>query len=277
MARAYIVLTRNDLEDVGLQILDLKPNASQHVPASAGPVQTHYKGYMGQGRDTALDDNGIPATADGDQYGLAPYLMLNINNNGNRLTDTIANDAADAIYDAASSGSSLTSADILTILIAEGANALVAIGTATVAQILRIMSGEVWKLPDLTAVAGGGNLFVNNASLGYFVTRPNVLKTFSHPGGRKFSERIGAGTATQDSTDDDAFRDLRVVYDSGDLHLSALSGSLFQLAQSDYEWENAAFSYGGAGDALTVGGSRIGTNHQARGVTVYDASGNVIV
>lgn len=74
----------------------------------------------------------------------------------------------------------------------------------------------------------------------------------------------------------DGYRNHRLFVDTGELHLSKLSGHLSHLASATYAWLNPAFTYGAAGTALTVAGANILTAGVGRAVTVYDASGNVI-
>lgn len=269
MARAFIVLARNDLHGNLLQILDLKPNASQRNSVYDPVPQTHYKSYVAQNDTVALNGGNM----DGDTYGLAAYLMDHVDDGGGALSAAEANNAADDILERVDAGLSLTSAAIGTILEAVGA----AVGTrldsngstGTIQEMLRVLSGEVFLVPDGTAAGGDG---------GYFVERPTVLIEQEGGVGRRSTKPIPrTTTATLGANEDLTFRDVRVVLETDALRLSAISGALYRLASDDYIFINPSFTYGAAGTALTMGGSHIDSDGEGRAVTVYDASGNVIV
>lgn len=308
MARAFIVLNRNDLGDSLLQVLDLKPNSSQFLPSQDGQnsgqtgYQTHGPGEPAVNTTVATQagaGGGASIDVDGDSYGLAAYLLDHVEDQVTTaaITAAVANATRDAIFDLISAGSALTAAAIANALVANGvANAGVGTtltagnSTGVLEEVLRILAGEVWKLPDnsqVTTVAGAFDV----TERGFFVTRPNVETPDSVDGtygpvrGRKFSSPLPyirpgetrAGSApVQSGTQDTLFRDVRTIVDTGDLHLSAQSGVLADLKLATYTFENPAFTYGVAGTALTLDGTNIGTNFQARAVVVYDASGNVI-
>jgi hypothetical protein len=80
-------------------------------------------------------------------------------------------------------------------------------------------------------------------------------------------------TGTQDAN----FQQVRPIEETGDLHLSALSGSLSELNQATFNWLNPAFTYGGgATPAQTLAAANIPATGIARAVTIYDATGTVI-
>lgn len=263
MARAYIVLARNDLHGSALQILDLKPNVSQRNAVLEPAGQTHYKTFLGQ-NDTVVLDGG---DADGDLYGLAAYLLDHVDDDGDPLSEGIANDAAAAILERVAAGLSLTSDDVGTILEDAGANNGTLLddngSTGSIEEMLRVLSGESFVVPSGTTAGSNG---------GDFESRSDV--TVSAPGGagRKFSSPIAlrpVNTAT--------FRDTPVVVDSEHLHHSALNGALSKLASSSFVFVNPAFSYGSSGTALSLPSTHIGSTGAARAVTVYSADGTVIV
>lgn len=308
MARAFIVLNRNDLGDSLLQVLDLKPHSSQFSPAYDGQnsgqsgYQTHMAGDAAVNTTVATQagaGGGASLDVNGDSYGLAAYLLDNVEDQvaNAAITAAVANATRDAIFDLVSAGSAITAAAVANALVANGvsnagAGTTLTAGNSTgvLEEVLRILAGEVWKLPDNSQVTTAAGAF-DATVRGFFVTRPNVETPDSVDGtygavrGRKFSSPLPfirpgetrAGSApVQAGTQDTLFRDVRTIVDTGDLHLSAQSGVLADLKLATYTFENPSFTYGTAGTALTLGGGHIGANFQARAVVVYDADGNVI-
>jgi len=309
MARAFIVLARNDLEDNLLQVLDLKPNSSQFLPSQDGQNsgQTGYQTFYS--RDAAVNSTvatqagaggGASIDSDGVAYGLAAYLLANVQDQVTTaaITAAVANATKNAIFARVAAGSSLTAAAIATCLTANGvanagAGTTLTAGTSTgvLASVLRILAGEVWRLPDATQVTAAGGAFDATAK-GAFVLRPIVLSPASHEGtygavhGRNYHSplpmlRPGEPRAgmvpVQTGTHDVLFRDVRTVVDTGELHLSALTGALVALKASTYSFLNTAYTYaGGATPATTIANGNIPATGAARAVVVYDASGNVI-
>ena len=309
MARAFIVLARNDLEDNLLQVLDLKPNSSQLLPSQDGQNggQTGYQTFYS--RDAAVNTTVATAAGAGGgasvdtvsvAYGLAAYLIANVEDQitAAAITAGVANATRNALFALVAAGSALTAAAVANALVANGvanagAGTTLTAGNSTgvLLSVLRILAGEVWRLPAATqvTVAGGG---FDVTAKGAFVARPNVLGPSSVAGtygsvrGRKYSSPLPflvpgtprAGQApVQTGTQDVLFRDVRVIVDTGDLHLSALNGALADLKSASYLFLNQAFTYaGGATPAQTIAAGNIPATGIARAVTVYDASGNVI-
>lgn len=310
MARAFIVLARNDLEDNLIQVLDLKPNSSQFLPSQDGQNggQTGYQTWYA--RDAAV--NATVATQAGAgggasldtvvvYYGLAAYLIANVEDQGGlkpAITAAVANATKNAIFALVAAGSPVTVAAVNNALVANGvANATVGTtlttnaSTGVLESMLRILAGEVWRLPALTQVTAAGGAFVA-AAKGAFVTRPIVEGPSSHEGtygpvrGRKYSSPLPflipgtprAGQApVQTGTHDVLFHDVRTVVDTGELHLSALSGALSHLKAPTYSFLNSAFTYaGGAIPAQTIAAGNVPATGVARAVVIYDASGNVL-
>lgn len=261
MARAYICLARRDVEDSMLQVLDLKPNSSLRVPAYDGAGQTAYLPFSAQSDTvvTAGDDDTTAAAYDG----LAAYLMDNVENVGGGATAVVLSDAeANAISLALRgilvAGGALTLAAINTqINVPAGVsdsdlNGVVADSrsTGSVAEVLRIMQGEVYRVPASSAMSDDGAWIAPadvHTPLGAFLAR----------------------TAT-------GFRDIKTFTDTGDLRLSCGSGYLFVLSRATYSFNNPALTYGAGGTALEADGTAIPATHLGRAVTVYDASGNVL-
>lgn len=308
MARAYIVLARNDLDASLLQVLDLGPNSSQFSPAYEGQdsgqtgYQTWYAGDSTVNSTAATSapgaGGGASVDSDGDLYGLAAYLVATVEDQGSNaaITAAVANATRDAIFDLVEAGSALTAAAIANALTANGvANAgggtslTAGDSIGSVEEVLRILAGEVYKLDDATQLTTAAGAFDATTS-GYFVQRPEVevqdsKRNASAIGvrGRKSTAplthlrpgEVRAGQApTLGAQEDTLFRDVRTVIDTGHLHLSLQSGVLAELAASTYAFVNPSFSYNG--DALAIGGTSLGSTGVGRAVVVYDASGNVL-
>lgn len=301
MARAYIVLARNDLDDSLLQVLDLKPHPtpSQGLRIfqnqSQGGYQTH---YLLDGVNNVVTLTGAgPILIDTLTYGLSGYLVDTIENDassGEALTAAQAVLIAGDIEAAVAAGTALTATIINASIVTRtgGANGL-AVGdsTGTVEEILRILAGERYRMPVGAEVETGGNAFVG-ARVGSFVTRPNVevpdsvrttfgvargLRGRSHLAPNAFIRPGEPRVAPVQTGDEDVnFNDVRQNVDTGDLQLSALNGRLSELKSATYTFQNPAFTYGASGTALDIALANIGANFQGRAVVVYDVTGAVI-
>lgn len=288
MARAYIVLLRNDLDDNFLQTLDLVPNTSQRNLVYQPVGQTGYLShYYIDGVNGDVTTTGVgPITTVGDTYGLAAYLIDRVENSGAAgdpaLTDVEANTIAASIGSTILAGNPLTLAAI-NILInvpagVSGSDLDGTLGNSTgsVEDILRIVAGERYKLPAGSQVEDVANAF-DATVRGAFVTAPNVLKTLSHPGGRKSTSPIPTTAPVQTAPQDVNYVDIREIYDTGDLRRSALGGVLSELKAATYTFLNPEFTYGAGGTAQQLDGSTVvPATGAAAAVIVYDASGNLI-
>lgn len=298
MARAHIVVARNDLPDNFLQTLDLWPNSSLRNQAVMPPGQTHYN--TNYARDAVNNDVVLagagPITVNGDAYGLSGYLVANLALPGNLILNAAQAVAlADRIYGLVANGLPLTSVSLNALTQAlHFADLDAGFSTGSVSDVLRILSGERWLLQSGLAVADGGPNF-DAAVNGEFVNRPNVelpesvRDASNRPirGRSSFGQVIPTTTAVQDTTigsiEDLNFNDALVVLDTGALQQSAINGALSRMASPTFSWQNPAFTYDATtGTALDIGGNRIDgpsdtTPYQARAVTVYAADGSVIV
>jgi len=189
MARAYIVLARNDLDDNLLQVLDLKPNTSQLPRPSINPDsgQTGYLPYyLLDGVNAAVvtqagAGGGASIDIDGDVYGLSAYLIDRVQDTaGNQALTAAEANAISALIEAdAAGGVALTLArinvHINTPAGVAGSDLDGTLGnsTGTVEEVLRILAGERFKMSDnaQVQVAGGTR---DATERGFFVTRPNV-------------------------------------------------------------------------------------------------------
>lgn len=304
MARAYLVVARNDIPDSQLQTLDIWPNKSQRNQAVDPVGQTHYNSYyLLDGVNGAVATAGAgPVTIDGDTYGLSAYLITNVANNpGNGpLAAAEATAIAARIEDRVALGLPLTLEDINAIIQVEagGTSTLDGSGpdnsTGLVEDILRILAGERFLAVDGLQIGDGIPNFVVPVAAEFvqraLVELPQSVRS-GDPGdaarlpirGRNsfVGKAIPTTTPAQDVTapglTDTNFNDVPVVVDTGRLHQSAIDGSLSRVASSSWVFQNPAFTYGGGSTpALDIGGNNIGTDYAGRAVTVYAADGSVI-
>ena len=157
--------------------------------------------------------------------------------------------------------------------------------TGSVEDVLRILSGDRWKLPTGSTVEDGGNLF-ETAVAGFFVTRPNVEGPLSVRSADGFPIRgrsafgapvVPLSVPVQTGLEDVNFNDIRAIFDTGLLHKSAGIGTLSEMKATTFSFLNPDFTYGAGASALTLDGTtEIGVDGAARAVVVYDAAGNVI-
>lgn len=245
MAKAYIVLTRNDLEGNYLDIKDLQPNTAMRNLIYSPVGQTHYLQNTVQ-NDLVLVTGTNPGTTNADYYGLSAYLVDNVDAGvGTALTYLKANEAAFQIIRLAVSGSPITLAVIDAILeaIDTGSTLTGAASTGTVEEVLRILAGEVWKLPAGVTVNNNGSFVGGNGS---FVRAPTQIATNAGPGGRSSfrlpvipNEPIALGL-----NEDLTWRNVPTYVNTSDLALSCHSGCLSVLANSAYTFEDPTLSYG---------------------------------
>lgn len=262
MARAYICLARGDIDNNNLQILDLQPNSSLRVPAYEGAGQTGYLAWAPQNSTMVAHTNdGGVLRATGTYYGLATYLAARLDNQSTGfhlcVTAANANTIATAILARVVAGSALTTAGINAAVQVTLVNSGIGVAgtqtTATVEEILRIVSGEVFKVTAGDALSGAAGITLGTA--GAFV-----------------APVTGATGIITYPTD---WRHVRTFVDTGSLHLSRHSGHMSKLAAATMDWNNPAYTYGAAGTALWVDATHLLT-HVGRVLVVYDATGAVI-
>ena len=254
--RVYPVLARNDLSDNLLQFVDVTPNTSLATGQQLNECNTGYGTWDAIRDPEANRTTAGTTTTDEVCNGLQGYLLDNVDNVGGGhiiLTKANCNTISLAIVGRVASGLDLELADInLLINAAAGVtisdlNGVVANSrsTGSVEAIMRILAGEVYRLP---AGSVGGN--------------PGTTFTAAH---------VPAG-AFLTAADSD-FRDTRIYRWTGSMNLSCLSGQLSKMNDPAYTWLNPLFTYGAAGTALTIAEAHIGTAGSGRAVVVYRADG----
>jgi|APSaa5957512622_1039677.scaffolds.fasta_scaffold03941_2 hypothetical protein len=310
MARAYIVLARNDLDDNLLQVLDLKPNATPskdsrvYAPIAQGGYQTFYllDGVNAAVVTQAGAAGGASLDIDGDVYGLSAYLIDRVEDTGGgeSLTAAEAVTISGLIEAAASAGTALTLA-LINVAINTPAgvagsdlDGTLGASTGTVEEVLRILAGERFKMTDNAQVrlVGGG---FDTAQRGFFVQQPNVEVPASVDGvygdvrGRRSTApmtHIRPGeprtAPVQTGAQDTNFNRVRQTVETGHLHLSATDGVLAELKSATFTWLNPGNAYTAAAvtaatpRALTLAAANIPATGVFRAITIYDAEGNVI-
>lgn len=197
--RVFIIPLRNDLAGMNLSLTDLSPNAGQKNSIYDGVHQNVYIGeamdqpgatvvngtaYVSGSLNTlltagAVDDdttgggNDVAAVA-ATTFGLASYLLDRVHGGGTAvatappLTFGNANNIATAILADVTAGTNLTVARLTALCAAEVANtdfdgaAANSRSFGDVEDIMRILSGEVYRLPQLTILgenSGGTSEF----------------------------------------------------------------------------------------------------------------------
>ena len=244
MARAYIALARGDIDDNMLQILDLQPNSSLRNPIYEGAGQTGYMAWTAQNETIAHTNAGGVLQATATYVGLATYIgarVDDITGGGNNCVVALeANRAAQAILARVRQGQALTLAGINAAIQSVpglATSGIVGTGTstATVAEILRIVGGEVFQIAAAIPFSGAAGIFLGTA--GAFIVPVVVNGITTYPA---------------------AWRHVRPFIDTGSLHQSRFTGALSQLAAATYVWNNPALTYAPAntatGTALVIAG-----------------------
>lgn len=284
--RAYIVLRRSDLPDNLLQALDLQPNTSQRRYPYETYGQTLYLShFLLDGVNNAVTTSGAgPIAIAADTYGLSGYLIDRIENSGAIGTPALtaaeavqiaglieADAAAGTILDAATIDAHInTPAGVLASGLAVGNS------SGSVEDILRILSGERYKIEAGAVVEDGANAYVPGAK-GYFTTGIGRRADVPGGGGRKSTDPVFiVPAATQGATEDLNHIYLRHVYNTGDLHRSSLLGVLAQLKDPTYSFLNPGETYGAGGSAFDLSGTAIPATGAFPAVQVYAADGTII-
>ena len=302
MSRAFICLRRNDVPQGLLFLQDLQPNPSLrdqiHDPQpQAGYLNPTNSIQTETGLDTAaVTAAGYPDVdpdgAGGDSHratgavkkGLIAYIqdVVHANPGGTDSVPTLAQatNVADDIADRVSDGLSLTVTAINTILVnrcgadtnLDGDGAGNSFGSAE--EVLRIVSGEVYKVPAntvaITGIGGGTNVFTALAD------RVAAIGANTD----NFNSR-GSFIAASDSD----YRPYRRLFQSDSLLISAgdPNGVLYKLKQTTWTFTNGNFYYGGVavqGKTAATDVASTPNNIPATGagaaLVVYDNLGNVL-
>ena len=300
--RAFVIPVRNDLDGMGAQFTDVRPNSSGRNLIYDGDGQTGYlkhsldpkgltvvsgRAYVSGSTNTvpisalaavvtAAPGNDANATTVTD-FGLRAYLRDRVQSGGaggGAFSVADSNTAANALEARLVAGDDLTLAAINVVLnaVVAGSELTVAGGSksfGTVEEIIRIMSGEVYRVPLNTIITddAGPDVFLTLAERTALVTAADVPALWT-----------AAGAFL--TADDAGYRNVRIVALSSDIKSSAAEGMLFGFSQA-MSFRNPAFYYGIPGTnsslprAQTSAGVNVPATGVAQGLWVYDSAGNV--
>ena len=166
--RAYICLSRSDIPDGTLQVLDLWPNTSQRNQVTDPAGQTKYVNRYENSTLLALAANVTTA----EFKGISAYLIDHVIKNAANVTITVANanTSAGNIAAAVDAGTVLTIAAVDAILQAATADATTSLtaggSNGVLTDLLQICAGAEYILPSGSLVGG----LAAPANLGAFTT-----------------------------------------------------------------------------------------------------------
>lgn len=312
MTRYFIIPRRNDLAGINLQFTDLKPNAGQRNSTYDGEPQNHYiaepldqagttvvsgTAYVSGPLNTTLtadavaDDttgggNDVTAMA-ATSFGLASYLKDRCQFGGTALatapqmTFADANTIATNIIARVEAGNTLLLADINTLLSATAADTDLdgadpqSRSFGLVTDILRILGGEVYRLPALTIIEDVANEFQTLAARQVLVDAQTPVFVAAQG---QFVASGGFLAAT-----DSGFRAKPLLVRNGALNISASVGVLAGYkAAVGITVLNRNFAYA-AGDvtvirprAFDIAGNAIAATGIHPALAIYDVLGNII-
>lgn len=161
----YIVMRRTDIPAGCLQVLDLRPNVSnKNSVLEPGLGETKYV-VPRPSVETVVTAGAGPIITAGTFGGLSAYLIDHVENNAanQALTAAQANTAATTIRALPGAGSAVTLAAVDAAIIAAGAGVGTGLtagnSTGSLAEVLQILAGREYVLPDGSQVEDAGNLF----------------------------------------------------------------------------------------------------------------------
>lgn len=302
--RAFIIPIRNDLGGMSLQIVDLSPNTSQKNSIYDGEGQTGYVHFMmDRPGTTEVDDNAYAdgsrttsplsataaADADGNaandssvtgaaDFGLLAYLRerVHVNPGGDSdfLTTAEALNIANDIISRVMSGLSLTASAITTLINARVAgadsdltgDAANSDSFGSVEDILRILSGEVYRVKEGTIVGDETGAFMALAA------REALADGVDYHAQGGFLTSGEAG-----------YQDVRALALTGAIRGSAHEGRLSHLIESNtLTLLNPAYAYSAGAvrswreRAVQLDGTVVPETGTATVLRVYDGDGNIL-
>jgi hypothetical protein len=162
-------MTRTDIPNSHLQVLDLSPNTSQRNLTLDPPGQTKYA--RRPDNDTVGTLGAGPITTAAAYSGIAAWLIDTIvdDPNGDAFTAAQANASALAIIALLDTGSAMTTGAINITITVAGSGIGIGTSTGTLAELLEIMSGAVYTVPAGSVVDTDGSTW-----------NPTVLGSLTH-------------------------------------------------------------------------------------------------
>jgi hypothetical protein len=309
--RIYIVPVRNDLTGLGMALSDLKPNAGQKNSIYDGQHQNVYLehsldpagvtvvsgiSYVSGPLNTTLTANAVADDTTGGgndvtamqatSFGLASYLKDRVHRAGiaaaanGELAFGECNTVAGLIVTDALAGVTLDLARINVHLAATVANTDLTGASGfsksfgAVEDIMRILSGEVFRLPVLTIIENAAGQFRSLAERQAFVDAQTTA--FVAAQGQFYAS--GGFLMASDS----GYRARPSLVRSGSLDLSLASGVLSHYTGNMTILNTSSYAYAAAAvtawkpRAQTITGGNIAATGTARVLVVYDRAGNVL-
>jgi len=165
----YIVVRRTDIPNGTLQVLDLSPNESQRNLVYDPPGQTKYLNRFQNDTVLTVVGSGGSIRARGDLKGIGAYLIDHVEAGGlgagvAAFTATQANAAAAALVAIANAGTALTLITVNAALsgivaLTELTNAGLSASTGSLEELLRIMAGAEYIVPNGSLLDTNGSTF----------------------------------------------------------------------------------------------------------------------
>ena len=309
--RVYIVPLRNDLKGLGLSLTDLKPSAGQRNSIYDGQHQNVYLeesldpagttvvdgiNYVSGPLNTTLTANAVADDTTGGgnnvtamqatSFGLAAYLKDRVHRAGiaaaanGELAFAECNAAAALILTDALAGTTLDLARINVHLAATVAQTDLTGASGfsksfgSVEDIMKILSGAVYRLPVLTIIENVGGNFRSLAERQVFV----AAQTAAYVAAQGQFYASGSFLTASDA----GFRDRALLARTGALNLSVLSGVLshYKGSMTVLNSSNYAYSAGAVTAwkprAVKITGAAIAATGTSPLVAVYDQDGNAL-
>ena len=183
----YIMMIRNDIPEGALQVVDLTPNTSQRNPIKDGEPQTKY--LRSPDNEVPVTVGTGPITVQGAVDGLAAYLIDNVedqDNGGTALTGGAAGmafTAAASIITTMETGAAVTAAIVNAALQAATGGGVTTINggssTGSLADVLEILSGAVYRVPAGTEVEDSANAFSADPQGSFVFGTRHIIETGS--------------------------------------------------------------------------------------------------
>lgn len=302
--RVFIIPRRNDLAGVGLSLTDLKPNAGQRNSIYDGQHQNVYvtesldppgatvvsgTSYVSGSKNTTLTVNAVADNTTGGgndvnamqatSFGLASYIKDRVHRAGiavlanGEMTFAECNTVAGLILTDVLAGTTLNLARINVHLAATVVNTDLtgasgnSVSFGTVDDIMRILSGEVYRLPELTIIESAAGAFQTLAQRQVFVDAQTAAMVAAQ------GQFVASGDFLE--ADDTGYRARPIMAQSGALNASLLNGVLSHYTASMDILNTSSFAYSAGAvtawkpRATLINGTAIATTGAGIPLAVY--------
>lgn len=309
--RIYIVPLRNDLKGVGLSLTDLKPNAGQKNSIYDGEHQNVYLeesldiegttvvdgiNYVSGPLNTTLTANAVADDTTGGgndvtamqatSFGLASYLKDRVHRAGiaaaanGEFAFAECNTVAGLILTDVLAGTTINLARINVHLAATVAQTDLTGASGfsksfgSVEEILRILSGEVYRLPVLTIIENVAGQFRSLAEREVLVAAQTAAMVTAQGQFYASGDFLAAGES--------GYRARARLAKTGSANLSLVSGVLSHYKGNLTVVNSNSYAYSAGAvtawkpRAQTITGGNVAATGIALGVAVYDQAGNAL-